>query len=200
MTRILILYGTTDGHTGKVARFMATELRSRGALVDVFNAADTNPDPAGYEAVIVAGSVHAGGYQQPLVRWVQAHARALAAMPSAFVSVCLGILQEDVRVIRELDAIVNRFEAVTGWTPERVKLVAGALLYTRYGWLKRQVMRRISRKAGGSTDTSRDHEYTDWPDVRAFVGSFCSLPEHAAAPYDSHEGSPRGCVFATIED
>lgn len=52
------------------------------------------------------------------------------------------------------------------------KLVAGALLYTRYNWIERWVMRRIVRKAGGDTDTSRDYEYTNWAELRAFVEQF----------------------------
>lgn len=200
MSRVLILYGTTDGHTGKVARFIATELRSHGAMVDVFNSENTSPDPSVYSAVIVAASVHAGGYQRPVVGWVKSHARTLSTMPSAFVSVCLGVLQQDAKVIRELDAIITGFESVTGWTPERVKIISGALLYTRYGLVKRLVMRRISAKAGGDTDTSRDYEYTDWEDLRTFAESFMTSSDPEAARYDSHEGSSRGCVYATIED
>jgi menaquinone-dependent protoporphyrinogen oxidase len=39
-------------------------------------------------------------------------------------------------------------------------------------------MRRIVRKAGGDTDTSRDFEYTDWDDLRTFVNEFADA--HAA--------------------
>jgi hypothetical protein len=62
-----------------------------------------------------------------------------------------------------------------------VKEVAGALKYTRYGWLKRRVMRYIAGKAGGSTDTSRDHEYTDWEDLRVFAESLATEPAKSAA-------------------
>ena len=73
---------------------------------------------------------------------------------------------------RDLDAIIDRFVTETGWRPTTTKIVAGALLYTRYNWLKRLVMRRIARKAGGDTDTTRDHVYTDWNDVRGFAEGF----------------------------
>jgi menaquinone-dependent protoporphyrinogen oxidase len=33
-------------------------------------------------------------------------------------------------------------------------------------------MVRIVRKAGGDVDTSRDYEYTNWADVRAFAEEF----------------------------
>ena len=53
-----------------------------------------------------------------------------------------------------------------------VKVVAGALAYTRYNRLTRWAMKRIVTKAHGDTDTSRDYEYTDWNDVRRFAGEF----------------------------
>ena len=54
-------------------------------------------------------------------------------------------------------------------------MVAGALPYTRYGWIKRMMMRRIVAKAGGDTDTSRDYEYTDWNDLRVSSRDFAEL-------------------------
>jgi menaquinone-dependent protoporphyrinogen oxidase len=32
-------------------------------------------------------------------------------------------------------------------------------------------MKRIAKHAGGSTDTSRDHEYTDWVALEQFVAA-----------------------------
>jgi len=203
MIRILVLYGTTDGHTAKVAHFIARELGTRGASVDVVNAAEANPDPGEYAGVVVAASVHASGYQRAVLRWVRAHVVALRAMPAGFVSVCLGVLQKNPKVIHDLDRIVSGFETATGWQPERVKIVAGAVPYTRYGWLKRIVMKHLVRKAGGSTDTSRDHEYTDWNDVRSFAESFYQMCDPDAEPligYGSFDDAVRGLVSATIED
>ena len=171
MPRILVIYGTTDGQTAKIARAIGATLRER-ADVDVLSARAADPTPRDYTAVIVAASVHAGGYQKDVRQWVRAHARDLADLPTAFVSVCLGVLQHDPVVDRELQAIVDRFIGQTGWYPGVVKVVAGALPYTRYNWLTRLVMKQIVRKAGGDTDTSRDYEYTDWKDVRAFADVF----------------------------
>ena len=37
---------------------------------------------------------------------------------------------------------------------------------------RRWVMKRIIRKAGGDTDTSRDYEYTGWADLRTLAEDF----------------------------
>lgn len=173
MSRVLILYGTTEGHTRAVAQAIAESLFLGGVAADVTGAGTLEPVLRDYDAIIVAASVHSGRYQKAVVRWVRAHAVELRAKPTAFVSVSLAVLQrEDSRVMADLDAIVARFLDATGWQPGVVKHVAGALLYTRYNIFKRWIMKRIVAKAGGETDTSHDYDYTDWADVRAFADEF----------------------------
>lgn len=182
MTRMLVVYGTTDGHTAKVAGAIADTLRAHGAAVDVQQIGRTHCFPDSYDGVIVAAPVRGGKYLKAIRRWVRAHASVLNARPTSFVSVCLGILQHDAAVDRTLKAIMSRFLAETGWQPVVTKQVAGALPYTRYNWFIRRVMKRIAAKAGGDTDTTRDYEYTDWQDLRSFTEQFGLLAaRHATA-------------------
>jgi menaquinone-dependent protoporphyrinogen oxidase len=177
--RILVFYGTTDGHTRKVATAVANTLRSTGLAVDLVDAKRSGRDvtPEGYSAVIVAASVQGGRYQAAVRRWVRAHAAQLRARPSAFLSVCLAVLQRTPKADRDIGVILETFFASTKWYPTESKIVAGALLYTRYNWLKRWVIRKIVAKAGGDTDTTRDYEYTDWDDLASFAQRFArSLP------------------------
>ena len=171
--RFLIVYGTTEGHTAKVAAAMASTFEARGAAVTLQNsAAPWTSDPADYSAVIVAASVHAGTYQRPVRRWVHTHYMALNQRPCAFISVCLAVLHRTPKVERDLEATLQRFFDETGWKPVESKIVAGALLYTKYPWWKRWMMRRIVAKAHGDVDTSRDYVYTDWDDLEEFVIRF----------------------------
>ena len=172
MSRVLVIYGTTNGQAGKIARFMGDIVRTAGLEADVVDAEGSDPDLTPYSAILVVASIHAGGYQRSVERWVRRALPTLRSVPNAFVSVCLGVLQHDAKVDRDLASILQRFQSVTGWVPGATKFVAGALSYTQYGWVTRFVMRRIARKAGGSTDTSRDHEYTDWNDLRGFAEEF----------------------------
>lgn len=174
MSRVLILYGTTDGHTAKIAAALARTLTTEGNVVDVRDAGHVEPEvtPQAYDGVLVAASIHAQGYQRAIRRWVRQHAAALNGRPTAFLSVCLAVLEQRPEVQVNLRRILERFFAQTGWHPTISQHIAGALLYTRYGWLKRWIMKRIVAKAGGDTDTSRDYEYTDWKALEAFAHSF----------------------------
>jgi menaquinone-dependent protoporphyrinogen oxidase len=75
--------------------------------------------------------------------------------------------------------MLNRFFRETNWHPDHVKAVAGALLYTRYNVLTRFVMKYIAKETGGSTDTTRDHEYTDWENLDRFFDGFTLQPAPA---------------------
>lgn len=183
MTHILIVYGTTDGHTRKIAQVLAENLRGQLCSVDLLDAAGpySRLNPEGYDGVIVAASVHIGDYQRPVGKWVRTHATLLNALPTAFLSVCLGVLEPGVKPRQELLRIMRRFLNRSEWRPTITKMVAGALPYTRYGWLKRLMMKRMIAKAGGDIDTSRDYEYTDWADLRNFAREFAGLAAERTA-------------------
>lgn len=177
MPAILILYGTTDGHTRKVANSVADTVRTAGCTADVVEAASAGGriGPEGYDGVVVAASVHAGKFQGPVRRWVEMHAPVLNQMPSAFIAVCLAVLDQRPAGREAVEASIQRFFTQTHWLRPLHTAVAGALLYTRYNWIKRWIMKRIVAKAGGDTDTSRDYEYTDWAALRTFTRHFAAL-------------------------
>lgn len=174
MSRVLILYGTTDGHTKKIAAALSDTLRAEHCAVTVVDAAAVTADvrPEQFDAVLIAASVHARGHQRSVARWVHAYAAQLNRMPTAFLSVCLGVLERKPEVQREVVEIMRRFEREAGWQPTVDKVVAGALLYRNYGLIKRWIMRRIVAKGGGETDTSKNYEYTDWEALRVFARDF----------------------------
>ena len=182
LPRVLVLYGTANGHTRKIASALAEALRAAAIDVDVVNAQEPlDPTPLDYAAVIVAAPVRAGQYPKAVRRWVTSHADELRRRQAAFVSVCLGVLEHNPKTNAVLEAILQRFFDQTGWRPGTVKIVAGALPYTQYNWLTRWMMRRIVARAHGDVDTSRDYEYTDWQDLRDFAGEFAHRIPHAPA-------------------
>lgn len=172
--KFLLVYGTTEGQTRKVASFVAHHLAQRGHRSQVLNAAETTAaaDPRQFDAVIVAASVHAGQYQSALIDFVRQHLAAINSRPNAFLSVSLAAASDDEDDVRGLEQCLTNFTKQTGWTPQRTHHVAGAFRYTSYDFLKRWAMKYIAFRKGESTDTSRDHELTDWDDLARFVETF----------------------------
>lgn len=179
MTQILVAYGTIDGHTGAISERIADVLRSRGHDVTTANVEDTDTVPEGCGAVILAGPIHVNKHDAKVVDFAARNLTALSSLPSAFLSVSLGVLGD----VPEAQKHVREFSVASGWHPGTVWLAAGALLYTRYNFVKRQLMRTIAASKPGilSTDTGRDHDYTDWDEVERFAEAFADRLAAAAA-------------------
>jgi len=192
MPRLLVLFGTTDGHTRKVAWAIGDAIESCGCAVDVLDArlSGRSVGAESYDGVIVAASLHAHGYQRVVNRWVHRNAVVLSRRPTAFVSVCLGMLEQNPQARHDIDAIVRRFEWTTGWCPEAVRLVSGALRYTRYGWWQKRALKRIAARAGAGTDTTRDYDYTDWHALRVFAQDFVWRHGFARGPLPARPAAP----------
>ncbi len=178
MAEVLILFATREGQTEKIAQRMAAVLEGKGHRVqlrDVDRSA-SELDLRRYGAVFVGSPVRVGSYLKSVIRFVQAQRGALERIPSAFFSVSLAVATR--KGERKTDGrtetlrVVEKFRRATGWSPRRIELIAGALPYSKYNFLVRFVMRRISAAAGGDTDTSRDYEYTDWNAVDRFAAEF----------------------------
>jgi len=173
MARILVVFATTDGHTGRVVQEVADDIRQLGNSVNVVDLGEKKPVSFdAVDAAILAGSVHVGRFQRRLVKFTHDNADSLAKLPNAFLAVILAAAQDTEPARREVAKSLARFAAETRFRPAHILPVAGALLYTRYGFFKRLVMRSIARRTLGDTDTSRDYEYTDWNALSAFATRF----------------------------
>ncbi|HEX6275355.1 MAG TPA: flavodoxin domain-containing protein [Polyangiaceae bacterium] len=171
MAHVLVAYATKEGQSGKIARYLAQALRDKGHVAELFDADHERvpADLAHFRAAVVCAPIHASGYPRSIVRFVREHRAFLEGVPSAFLSVGLAVLSRVHDGRAQTLAVVEKFVAKTGWRPRRVELAAGALPYSKYNFLVRFVMRRISEKEGGDTDTSRDYEYTDWNALDRFA-------------------------------
>lgn len=167
--KLLIIFGTTEGQTRKIAQFLKDEAEKSGHKVTLCDATAKPPSPNNFDAVLMGASVHVAKYQTAVIHYAKEHHEELNKMPSGFFSVSLAAASDDKESAKELDEILKNFIRETGWKPAYIEQVAGALLYTKYDFFKRFIMRLISKKHGGDTDTSQDHEYTDWKKVMAFL-------------------------------
>ncbi len=184
--RFLVLYGTTEGQTRKIADFVTTKLKDRGDVVAMIDAADVPPDlqPQDYDAAILAASLHAGDYQGPLVHFARKHHEALNTMPTAFLSVSLSAAGKDPDDLKGTVACALRFQKDSGWNPNEVHHVAGAFRFTEYDFFKRWMMKVIAWERGMRTSGVDELELTDWDALSQIVGSFheraAAAPKHAA--------------------
>jgi menaquinone-dependent protoporphyrinogen oxidase len=174
MPRILIIYATREGQTGKVAREIAGHLRQAGADVQLLDAREAIPaaqvDVGFFDLLVFGASMHAGGLERELVGFVNARAADIRTKRRSFFLVLLSAATRDPGLrSQSLAGARAKMNAQLQVPFEETEMIAGALKYSRYPLPLRWLMKRIAAKAGGDTDTSRDYEYTDWAQVEAYA-------------------------------
>lgn len=183
---VLVVYATREGHTAAVATHIAERLRAGGHAADVEDAGrlELPLELSPYDAIILAASIHVGRHEPEMIRFIRQNRAALERVPSAFLSVSAAeATAEDLQARpevraeaqREVDASIAKLFADTGWHPTRVKAVAGALLWTRYGTIVRFLIRLIATKKGTRIDTTKDTDYTNYESLDHFVEAFLGL-------------------------
>jgi menaquinone-dependent protoporphyrinogen oxidase len=180
--RILIVYGSTEGHTRDLCHFAARALREAGheATVEPAGEDASEPDPGPYDALILAASLHVGRYQAPLIAYAQAQCAALNTKPSAFLSVSLSAAGHNPDDWEGLDACLARFEEDSQWSPKVVHQAAGAIRYSQYDFFKRLVIKFIALQHGQRTVTSQDYDLTDYEALERFVLAFAAEASRTA--------------------
>jgi len=175
--RILIAYGSTEGQTRKIAQGIAEHLHNRQADVEVVDCSDLNTDfdIAPFDAAIIAASVHQLQHQADVVDFVVKHRSWLEDKPTAFVSVSLSAAFDEDKA--EAQLYIDQFIDETGWQPQLTASVAGALRYKEYDFMRLWTMRYMAGAKGAPTDTSKDHEFTDWVQLYGFADQFADVVE-----------------------
>lgn len=169
---VLIVYGTTEGQTRKVAEHVAKDVSDRGHSVELHEAEelDANVDLNDFQAVVLAGSVHQEQHQKAVKNFATAHSEQLDSRPSAFISVSLSAALEETRP--EAQRYVDQFVELTGWQPRMTLLLGGAVRFTEYDYFQEQVVKFIVMKRGLAAEDGGDREFTDWSALDAFVDEF----------------------------
>jgi menaquinone-dependent protoporphyrinogen oxidase len=168
--RILVVHASSHGQTRKIAEAIAQRLRQRGHEVELGDAmarAPALPPPEDYDAVVLGSRIQAGSHAPALVEYAVRHRAALAAMPTAFFSVSMAAATAGAGP--DPAGYLERMFRIASWRPRRAVAFAGALRYRRYNPFLRWFMKLMSRRNGHPTDTSRDHELTDWDAVARFA-------------------------------
>ena len=166
----LLVYGTVEGHTQKIAKFVANQLEDQGHAVTLHDSARKMAGlwVPSYDAVIFAGSVHQRKHQDSLTNFIVAQREHLLDKPSLLISVSLSIAFEGGQ--EEAQSYVDQLVSRCGFEPGKTLLVGGALQFAKYDYFMNQIVEHVV--LAEHELVSEDREYTDWEQLAADVDDF----------------------------
>jgi len=177
MAKVLILYASETGQTEKIAERMAQQMRDKNHTVDCLpmNHLPRDFDIETYEGILIGAPIRMMKFPKAVVRFVRRFRDQLTARNAGFFAVCMAVAATTPKARQDLEKWISSFSNETGWQPALQANFAGAVMYTKYDFVTRMIMKKISADEGHSTDTSRDHEYTDWDQVAKFTDEYLEM-------------------------
>ena len=171
MTRCLILYSTTDGHTKKICDFIAQNLDEVNKISVVNIASFNQKDLDNYDSIIIGASIRYGKHQNSLYRFIKKNREKLDAKKNAFFTVNV-VARKTEKNLPKNNPYMIKFLKLTKWKPQHLDVFAGRINYPKYGFIDKYVIRFIMWLTEGPTDTRGDFEFTDWDKVKSFAKIF----------------------------
>ena len=174
VSRTLLVYATREGQTEKVVARIAQHLRSAGREVQIVNADDRlaieKLDLRAFDQLVFGASMHAGGLEKELVEFVNSQSQLIRDRPRSLFVVLLSAATRNPEIrARSLADARQKIEDQLRVDFDETEFIAGALMYSKYSWPLKWLMKRIAKEAGEDTDTARDYEYTDWQQVEQYA-------------------------------
>ena len=170
MTKTLIIYSTTDGHTEKVCSFIKKALETHPANeVSLVEISKVNADIlTNHDKIVLGASIRYGKHSQSVYDFVHTHHALLNSKASAFFSVNLVARKSEKNTVNT-NPYIKKFFSQIAWTPTKAGVFAGKLDYRKYGLIDRLMIRFIMWMTKGPTDPKACIEFTDWNSVENFA-------------------------------
>jgi menaquinone-dependent protoporphyrinogen oxidase len=168
MSKIVIIYSTTDGHTEVICSHLAEGISSYGNDVVLVSIEDVHSaDLASFDKIVIGASIRYGKHNQKVYDFITANQTLLESKPNAFFSVNV-VARKPGKSQPDTNPYLKKFLREISWQPKQLAVFAGKIDYPRYNFLDRNIIRFIMWMTKGPTDPTATIEFTDWKQVEAF--------------------------------
>ena len=171
MSKFLIIYSTTDGHTKMICERIKNFLTD-GNLVELLSLEDAKKvDLSNFEKIIIGASIRYGKHSKELYKFINLKKNILDQKKSAFFSVNV-VARKPEKNTAETNPYIKKFLKKSKWKPNKISVFAGKVDYPNYNFLDKYIIKFIMFITKGPTDTSQSYEFTDWSKVDDFSREF----------------------------
>ena len=168
MSRILIIYSTTDGHTREICRRLCQLVEQHDHQVTLISIDDEQSvELESFDKIVLGASIRYGKHHKKVYDFIKRNAPLLDSKPNAFFSVNV-VARKPEKNQPETNPYLKKFLKQISWHPKELAVFAGKIDYKKYRFRDRQMIRLIMWMTKGPTDPETDIEFTDWKQVENF--------------------------------
>ena len=167
MSRFLIIYSSTDGHTKIICDRIRNSLKDVNS-VELVSLEDVKKiDLSKFEKIIIGASIRYGKHSKELYKFINLNKNILDKKKNAFFSVNV-VARKPEKNTAETNPYINKFLKISKWKPNKISVFAGKVDYPNYKFFDKYIIKFIMFITNGPTDTSQSYEFTDWSKVDDF--------------------------------
>lgn len=175
MSKIIIIYSTTDGHTREICSHLVRVVEDRGSIVKLVNIDDEmSVALSSFDKIVIGASIRYGTHGKKVYEFIERNLQTLDEKPNAFFSVNV-VARKPEKNQPDTNPYLKKFLKETSWKPKNLAVFAGKIDYPRYGFWDRNIIRFIMWMTKGPTDPKVTIEFTDWNQVDAFGQMICEM-------------------------
>ena len=175
MTRTLVIYSTTDGHTLKISQALIEQLEQAQQDVTLMPVEEANAAILQeFDCIVIGASIRYGKHQAVVAELIKSNKALLASKKTVFYTVNL-VARKSEKNQPDTNPYIIKFLQELDWQPSLQGVFAGRLNYPKYGFVDRHMIRFIMWMTKGPTDLKSDTEFTDWQSVKDFAQAIVKL-------------------------
>ena len=175
MSKIVLIYSTTDGHTRKICSRLLEIIEKKDNTVTLVPVEKVDElDLNTFDKIVIGASIRYGKHSTKIYDFINKNTHILDNKPSAFFSVNV-VARKPNRNRPETNPYLKRFLKQIPWKPETLAVFAGKIDYQKYKIWDRFMIRMIMWITKGPTHPETNIEFTDWDQVDSFGILICNM-------------------------
>jgi len=175
MSKIIIIYSTTDGHTKEICSYLLRVIEESGKEAILVPIEDADKvDLNAFDKIVIGASIRYGKHSENVYDFINDNLRTLDNKPNAFFSVNV-VARKPNKNQPETNPYLRKFLSQIEWQPKELAVFAGKIDYQKYNVFDRYMIRMIMFITKGPTDPKACVEFTDWNQVKEFGQLICKM-------------------------
>jgi menaquinone-dependent protoporphyrinogen oxidase len=168
MSKIIIIYSTTDGHTREICSRLLKIIEKNNNEVTLIPVEDVNElDLNKFNKIVIGASIRYGKHSDKIYEFINKNEQLLDKKPNAFFSVNV-VARKPGKDQPETNPYLKKFLLQISWKPKELAVFAGKIDYQKYKIWDRLMIRMIMWITKGPTDPKTNIEFTNWNQVNDF--------------------------------